>query len=52
MADALMAGGVKTASRTSLMTGLHSVRRRDDMKAKAEKAKAAKDAAPAGGASE
>lgn len=33
--DALLAGGVKTKSSTSLLTGLHSVRRRDDMKAQA-----------------
>lgn len=36
--DALLAGGVRTKSSTSLLTGLHSVRRRDEMKAKAEEA--------------
>lgn len=34
--DALLAGGVRTKSATSLLTGIHSVRRRDAMKAKAE----------------
>ncbi len=34
--DALLAGGVRTKSSTSLLTGIHSVRRRDAMKAKAE----------------
>ncbi len=32
--DTLLAGGVKTKSATSLLTGLHSIRRRDAMKAK------------------
>lgn len=36
--DALLAGGVRTKSSTSLLTGLHSVRRRDAMKAKAAEA--------------
>ena len=36
--DALLAGGVRTKSSTSLLTGIHSVRRRDAMKAKAEAA--------------
>ena len=34
--DALLAGGVRTKSSTSLLTGIHSVRRRDAMKARAE----------------
>ncbi len=34
--DALLAGGVRTKSSTSLLTGLHSVRRRDALKEKAE----------------
>ena len=33
--DALLAGGVRSKSSTSLLTGLHSVRRRDALKAKA-----------------
>lgn len=33
--DALVAGGVKSKSTTSLLTGLHSVRRRDQAKAQA-----------------
>lgn len=40
--DALVAGGVESKSSTSLLTGLHSVRRRDQVKAEAQKA-AAKD---------
>ena len=48
--DALLAGGVRTKSSTSLLTGLHSVRRRDAMKAKAaEAAKAAAADAREGG---
>ncbi len=35
--NALLAGGVRTKSSTSLLTGLHSVRRRDELKAKAAK---------------
>ncbi len=34
--DTLLAGGVKTTSPTSLLTGLHSIRRRDAMKEKVE----------------
>ena len=34
--DALVAGGVNSKSTTSLLTGLHSVRRRDRIKAEAE----------------
>ncbi len=33
--DALVVGGVQSKSSTSLLTGLHSVRRRDEAKAKA-----------------
>ena len=36
--DALVAGGVESKSSTSLLTGLHSVRRRDRVKAEAEAA--------------
>lgn len=36
--DALLAGGVRTKSSTSLLTGIHSVRRRDALKAQAEEA--------------
>lgn len=40
--DALIQGGVRSSSPTSLLTGIHSVRRRDRLKAEAEKqAKAA-----------
>lgn len=35
--DALVAGGVQSKSATSLLTGLHSVRRRDRVKAEAKK---------------
>ena len=42
--DALVQGGVKSASESSLLTGIHAVRRRDLAKAKAA-AKAAKKAA-------
>lgn len=38
--DALVMGGVNSATRTSLLTGLHSVRRRDRLKAEAEEQKA------------
>ena len=34
--DALIQGGVESKSSTSLLTGLHSVRRRDKLKAEAE----------------
>ena len=34
--DALLKGGVRSATRTSLLTGLHSVRRRDRLKAEAQ----------------
>ena len=36
--DALVAGGVRSKSSTSLLTGLHSVRRRDQVKAMAAEA--------------
>ena len=42
--DALIQGGVKSASESSLLTGIHAVRRRDLAKAK-QAAKAAKKAA-------
>ena len=35
--DALLQGGVRSSSPTSLLTGIHSVRRRDRLKAEAEK---------------
>lgn len=35
--DALIQGGVRSSSPTSLLTGIHSVRRRDRLKAEAEK---------------
>lgn len=35
--DALVAGGVRSKSSTSLLTGLHSVRRRDQVKAEAQR---------------
>lgn len=38
--DALVAGGVRSKSATSLLTGLHSVRRRDRVKAEAQKGSA------------
>lgn len=41
--DALVQGGVRSKSKTSLLTGLHSVRRRDRLKAEAA-ARAAADA--------
>lgn len=40
--DALVAGGVRSKSSTSLLTGLHSVRRRDRVKAEAANSGAAK----------
>lgn len=43
--DALLMGGVSSATRTSLLTGLHSVRRRDRLKAEAEQKKAEETAA-------
>ena len=39
--DALVAGGVRSKSTTSLLTGLHSVRRRDEAKAQAAAARQA-----------
>ncbi len=36
--DALIQGGVRSSSATSLLTGIHSVRRRDRLKAEAERA--------------
>lgn len=39
--DALVAGGVSSKSTTSLLTGLHSVRRRDEAKAQAAAAREA-----------
>ena len=35
--DALIQGGVRSSSPTSLLTGIHSVRRRDRLKAEAQK---------------
>jgi len=35
--DELLQGAVKSSSSTSLLTGIHSVRRRDRLKAEAEK---------------
>ena len=35
--DALVAGGVRSKTSTSLLTGLHSVRRRDKVKSEAQK---------------
>ena len=47
--DALVQGGVESKSRTSLLTGLHSVRRRDRLKAEAEaRRKAAREASKSG----
>lgn len=43
--DALVVGGVSSKSSTSLLTGLHSVRRRDEAKATAKAAKDATDKA-------
>lgn len=42
--DALVAGGVRSKSSTSLLTGLHSVRRRDQIKAEAQAKKGSDDA--------
>lgn len=42
--DALVAGGVRSKSSTSLLTGLHSVRRRDQVKAEAQAKKGSDDA--------
>jgi len=39
--DALIQGGVRSSSPTSLLTGLHSVRRRDRLKEEAERSAAA-----------
>ena len=39
--DALVQGGVRSSSATSLLTGIHSVRRRDRLKEEAEKRSAA-----------
>ena len=41
--DALIQGGVKSSSPTSLLTGLHSVRRRDRLKEEAERSAAQRD---------
>lgn len=38
--DALLQGGVRSSSPTSLLTGLHSVRRRDRLKEEAERSAA------------
>ena len=43
--DALLQGGVESKSNTSLLTGLHSVRRRDRLKEEAEKRRKAPEAA-------
>lgn len=43
--DALVQGGVESKSRASLLTGLHSVRRRDRLKAEAEARREAAQAA-------
>lgn len=50
--DALVQGGVRSKSRTSLLTGLHSVRRRDRLKAEAAARKAAEASAEASGGDE
>lgn len=47
--DALVQGGVRSKSRTSLLTGLHSVRRRDRLKAEAAQAAGEASAESAGG---
>lgn len=44
--DALVQGGVESKSRASLLTGLHSVRRRDRLKAEAEARREAAREAP------
>ena len=41
--DALIQGGVSSSSPTSLLTGLHSVRRRDRLKEEAERSAAGAD---------
>jgi len=50
--DALVQGGVKSKSRTSLLTGLHSVRRRDRLKAEAAAHAASEASAESAGGSE
>lgn len=50
--DALVQGGVKSKSRTSLLTGLHSVRRRDRLKAEADSQAASEASAESAGGSE
>ncbi len=50
--DALVQGGVKSKSRTSLLTGLHSVRRRDRLKAEAAAQAAGEASAESAGGSE
>lgn len=50
--DALVQGGVKSKSRTSLLTGLHSVRRRDRLKAEADAQAASEASAESAGGSE
>lgn len=49
--DALVQGGVKSKSRTSLLTGLHSVRRRDRLKAEAAAQAASEASAESAGGS-
>ena len=50
--DALVQGGVRSKSRTSLLTGLHSVRRRDRLKAEAAAREAAEAKAATDGGDE
>lgn len=50
--DALVQGGVRSKSRTSLLTGLHSVRRRDRLKAEAAAREAAEAKAESAGGDE
>lgn len=50
--DALVQGGVRSKSRTSLLTGLHSVRRRDRLKAEAAARKASEANAESSGGDE
>lgn len=50
--DALVQGGVQSKSRTSLLTGLHSVRRRDRLKEEAEARKASEANAGSSGGDE
>ena len=50
--DALVQGGVRSKSRTSLLTGLHSVRRRDRLKAEAAAQAASEASAESAGGSE